>query len=98
MHCHKLLQNGASLPLSARGLCVTNRRNYARSFLFAPGGSFVNLIGPRRERVLILGNSLTIQATDGSLKAFWIPLAPVIGRQSDASFRLSCELANRKFT
>src|SRR5271156_5930647 len=48
----------------------------------------------RRERILIGGNSLTIQATDGSLKAFWIPLAPVIGRQLDASFRLSRELAN----
>ena len=29
---------------------------------------------------------MTIQATDGSLKAFQIPLAPVIGRQSDANF------------
>ena len=59
-------------------------------------------IGPvgcyRRERVLILGNSLTIQVADGSLKAFWIPLAPLIGRQLDVSFRLIREFANRKFT
>ncbi len=71
-------------------MCITHAK--------AKGRSVFLLSGHRRERVLIGGKLLTIQTTDGSLKAFWIPLAPVIGHQLDASFRLSRELANRKFT
>jgi hypothetical protein len=53
---------------------VNSRRGCPRS----PAGEISTYVVPsigsaecyRRERVLILGNSLTIQATDGSLKAF----------------------------
>jgi len=52
----------------------------------------------RGQKVLISGNLLTIQTKYGFLKAFWIPLAPVIGCQLDANVRLSRELPNQKFT